>query len=105
MRVRLSPPPHVDSPLARLDPRWRLAGLLLLIVAVALVRTLPGLALAVGGAVALALVGKLPWRWARGHLLSAGLLLAFFALPLPFLGREGFTEGARLGLLVLGKGL
>ena len=41
MTLAFSLPPQTDSPLGRLDPRWRLAGLLVLAVAVALVQTLP----------------------------------------------------------------
>ena len=39
MQIRFVLPPRVDSPLARLDPRWRLAGLVVVLVALAPART------------------------------------------------------------------
>jgi cobalt/nickel transport system permease protein len=104
MRVRLSPPPCVDSLLGRLDPRWRLGGLLVLMVVTAVVRTLAGCSLALAGALVLAILGRLPWRWARGHLLTSGFLLLLFALPLFFVQPSPITN-LQSPLLVLGKGL
>jgi cobalt/nickel transport system permease protein len=81
VQVRFSPPPVTDSPLARLDARWRLAAGLLLLAAVAAVRTLPA------GAAALA----------------AALLLALFVVPLPLLSPA--ADAWRLAGLFVAKGL
>jgi cobalt/nickel transport system permease protein len=90
MTLAFSLPPQTDSPLGRLDPRWRLAGLTAVAVAASLVRTLPaaGLALLVG--LTLALLARLPARWFLDRLGAVALFLALFTLPLPFLvGGDG----------------
>jgi cobalt/nickel transport system permease protein len=84
-------------------------------VCIALIHSPAGLIPALGGTVGLALLARLPWSWARGQLSATALLLALFALPLPFLVRQGpmldlgpvslSQEGIRLGVLVAGKGL
>ena len=85
MQFRIEPPPCPDSPLARLDPRWKLAALLLGAVLVAAVRTLVPSALALLGALALAAAARLPWRWYLGRVAAVGLFVALFTLPLPLL--------------------
>jgi cobalt/nickel transport system permease protein len=95
MTLYASPPPCPDSPLRRLDPRWRLAALLLAALAAALVRTLPAGLAALLGAVLLAWLARLPPRWYLGRLGVLAGLLALFALPLPFLvgGEPGWAWG------------
>jgi cobalt/nickel transport system permease protein len=105
MTLRFSPPPCPDSPLRRLDARWRLAGLLLCLAAAALVRSAPAAGLAVCGALLLAWLGRLPWRWYLSRLLALAGPLLLFALPLPILVRGGPAEGARLALVIVLKGL
>jgi cobalt/nickel transport system permease protein len=85
MTISFEPLPCPASPLRRLDPRWKLAALLLLAVLVAAVRTLAPTAVALLGALALAAVARLPWRWYLGRVAAVGLFVALFTLPLPFL--------------------
>jgi cobalt/nickel transport system permease protein len=58
---------------------------MLLAVAVALLRTLPAILLALFVALLLAVVARLPWRWYRLRAGAVLLFLALFALPLPLL--------------------
>jgi cobalt/nickel transport system permease protein len=78
------------SPLARFDPRWKLASLAPATLLVSLLRTLPACAAAFAGALLLALLARLPFRWFLIRLGSVTLFLALFLLWLPFL-REGPT--------------
>jgi cobalt/nickel transport system permease protein len=85
MTITFEPLPCPDSPLRRLDPRWKLAALLLGTALVAVVRTLAPAGLALLGALALAGVARLPWRWYLTRLAAVGLFVALFTVPLPFL--------------------
>jgi cobalt/nickel transport system permease protein len=87
MTLAFSLPPSPDSPLARLDARWRLAGLLVLIAATALPRSLMASAVALGVALLLAALARLPPRWYAEALAAVAAALALFALPLPLLLR------------------
>jgi cobalt/nickel transport system permease protein len=114
MRLTFRPPPCPDSPLRRLDPRWKLAALVLAALATAALRSLPAAALALAGSLLLVGLGRLPPRWYGARLAAAGVLLALFVLPLPLL-REGprwswgplslSLPGARLALLIGCKAL
>lgn len=84
MTLLFTPPPRTTSPLSRLDPRWKLAALLIAGAAVAIVRTPTAAAAALGFAVVLACLGRLPWRWWAARLAPAVLFVAVFALPLIF---------------------
>src|SRR5262249_28427956 len=105
MLYRFTPPPSTDSPLGRLDPRWRLAGLLALVVAIAVVRSLPGGPLAAAGSMLLVVLARVSWSWYREGLLVVGSLVALFVLPLPLLARVDAVEGLRLGGVLLTKAL
>jgi len=99
-----------DSPLRHLDPRWKLAGVALLLAAVALLRTLPAAAAALAGALVLAVAGRLPRRWYLVRVGVAALFLAPFVLTLPLLlpGPDGnipSREGACVALLIAAKAL
>jgi cobalt/nickel transport system permease protein len=90
MTLAFSLPPQTDSPLGRLDPRWRLAGLTLWAVAASLLATLPAAAVALVAALVLAALARLPARWCLERLGAVALFLAVFTLPLPFLiGGDG----------------
>src|SRR4051812_2228671 len=90
MTLAFSLPPQTDSPLGRLDPRWRLAGIILLALAMSLQRSLPGATLALLVAVFLAILVRLPLSWLFERLGAVALVLAFFSLPLTFLmGGDG----------------
>lgn len=113
MRVQIQPPPQTNSPLARLDPRWRLAALLLALLVASLPRTLAAATAALAGSLLLAWLGRLPRKWYLDRLATLAGLLALVVLPLPFLlgGEPAWgwgvlhvsLEGARLALLVLVK--
>jgi cobalt/nickel transport system permease protein len=77
--------PEVDSPLSRLDPRWKLAGILLAVIGVIALRQPATAALALAGAVLLAWLGRLPRRWCLARLGTVGIMVAPFLLLLPFL--------------------
>jgi cobalt/nickel transport system permease protein len=77
--------PCPDSPLRRLDPRWKLAGLALLAAAVVAVRAWPPALAALAAAGALAALARLPVRWLLARIATVGLVLALFTLTLPFL--------------------
>ena len=102
MTLALSPPPCPDSFVRRLDPRWKLAGLLAAAAAASASRTLPVTALALLGALALAALARLPPRWYFGRVGAVALFLALLTLPLPLFpgGR-----GVETALLVWGKAL
>src|SRR4051812_34026928 len=87
MTLALSLPPLPDSPLARLDARWRLAGVLPLALAAAGVRSLHAAAVAAALAVVLAGLARLPPRWLLQRLAALAGALLLFTLPLPFLLR------------------
>jgi cobalt/nickel transport system permease protein len=77
--------PCTDSPLSRLDPRWKLAALAVLLAADTLVQRLLPTSMLLAVALLLALVARLPPRW---YLRQMGLAMGFvvvFAAPLPFL--------------------
>jgi cobalt/nickel transport system permease protein len=114
MRVSFSPPPCPDSLLARRDPRWKLAGLLLAVLAVSLMRTLPAAVLALVLALVLAWLARLPRGWYLDQLANLAWLLGLFVLPLPLLVRgEGpmlqvgvvslSLAGLVLGLVIAAK--
>lgn len=85
MTLLTEPLPCPDSPLRRLDPRWKLAGLLVLLAAVAFVATLPATLAALAFTLVLALVARLPLRWLAARAGALSLVLALFLLPLPLL--------------------
>ncbi len=85
MTLAFSPPPCPDSPLRRLDPRWKLAGLVLATVSAAALRYPPAAAVALLGSAALVVLARLPRRWFLERIGAVALFLALFTLPLPFL--------------------
>src|ERR1043166_1941123 len=74
-----------DSLLRNVDPRWKLAGITLAVIAVALLRTLPTTTIAVLAAFVLFSLSGQSFRWYLVRLLPMVLFLALFAGPLPFL--------------------
>jgi cobalt/nickel transport system permease protein len=105
MTLSFAPPPTPVSSLSRLDPRWKLAGLGISLVAVAGLRLLPATALALAGALLLAWLGRLPARWLAARLGLVLLLLAPFVLLLPWIVPGGFWPGVRLALALACKAL
>jgi cobalt/nickel transport system permease protein len=85
MTLAFSVPPSTCSFISGLDPRWKLAALLLAATAVATLHTLPAATVALAASVLLALLARLPRRWLLERLGAAALFLALFTLPLPWL--------------------
>lgn len=99
MRLDFDEYAHLGSPLHRWDPRYKLAALFLLILALSLVRDLrllPAMALISGVLYALS---RLPLSFLLVRLRSPGLFLLLMAIFLPFL--SGRTVLFRLGPLTL----
>jgi cobalt/nickel transport system permease protein len=96
MTLALEQLPCPESPLRRLDPRWKLAALLLAAAAAATVRTLPAATVFLAGAVLLAMLGRLPWRWYLARLGALLGFLALFVVFVPFLVRDD-GPGLNLG--------
>lgn len=95
----------IDSPIARWDARWKLAGLLSLALSSAVVQSLPPTALAFAFAVLLVVCARLPVL----SILSVASVLLVGVVPLavaiPLLGSNNWTEGIALVLRALSVGL
>jgi len=116
MTLALATPPCPPSLVRQLDPRWKLAALLLTTLAVSMLRTGPAVSLALGEAVFLVALARLPWGWYAIRIGSLALALALFLVPLPFLlANDGPTwewgfvrvspRGLTVGLVLAGKAL
>jgi cobalt/nickel transport system permease protein len=108
--------PCPDSFLSRLDPRWKLAAIVLAVVATVLLQTVIASAVALTGAVGLALIGRLPAHWLLLRLAGMMAFLTLFTVWLPFLLRDDGVVwhlgplsvswyGTRVGLRVIFKTL
>jgi cobalt/nickel transport system permease protein len=84
MTLAFDHPGVPDSPLGRLDPRWKLVALLLAAGLVCALRTWPTALLALAAAGALAALARLPWRWYLARVAAVVLFLALFVILLPF---------------------
>jgi cobalt/nickel transport system permease protein len=85
MTRALDPPPCVDSPLCRLDPRWKLAALVLAAAQVSMFATLLPAVTALAGAWLLAGLARMPLGWYAARLAALGVVLLLFVVLLPFL--------------------
>jgi cobalt/nickel transport system permease protein len=105
--------PHADSMIHRLDPRWKLAAIVLSVIGVALLKTLPTAAAALCLAMAFVLLSRLPVRWYLTRVAVVGVFVGLFALAMPFtvpsadewrLGPVTISlDGVLLGLRLLAK--
>src|SRR5687767_9232749 len=101
MTLAFTPLPCPDSPLRSLDPRWKLAGLALVLVAVTLVRALAPAGTALAGALVLARLGRLPARWFLLRLGVVLLAVSPLVLTLPFLmPGDSWGPGINLALVL-----
>lgn len=106
MTLAFDYPGRFDSPLARLDPRWKLAALLAAAAVVTLLRTPPPAAAAFAGTLLLVALARLPPRWYLLRAGTAALFVGFFVVWLPFLdGRGPFVAVGPVELSVPGLGL
>jgi cobalt/nickel transport system permease protein len=78
-----------DSPLARRDARWRLAAFGLAIIGVALLRRPGPSAVALGFALLLAGIGRVPGPWYRARVAMLLLMLLPFLVVVPFVVDRG----------------
>jgi cobalt/nickel transport system permease protein len=88
MRGHVESLPTPSSPVSRLDPRWKLAALVLAGAGVVALENLLPAALAFLGAVGVAVLARLPLRWSLSRLGLAVLVLSPFLVLLPFVQRE-----------------
>ncbi len=72
-----------DSPLHRMDPRWKLAAIALAVAAILPLRTIPAAATTLGGSLALLTLSDLPWRWLASRLGGVAAFIALFVVILP----------------------
>lgn len=106
MTLNLGAWPQPESCLSRLDPRWRLAGLIAAFAAVSTVRSTTAAAGALFGALLLAALARLPGRWAFRRLGEIVLALAPVVLVLPLTGNPilavvVFLKGLTIAVLAL----
>jgi cobalt/nickel transport system permease protein len=79
--------PCPNSPVQRLDPRWKLAAILLAAGTILFLRTWPAAALALAASGLLAAVARLSARWCLQRLGVVLLVLIPFLILLPFVHR------------------
>lgn len=95
----------VDSPIARWDARWKLAGLFALALSSAIIQSLPVTGLAFSIALILVALSRLPFR----ELLTFASVILVGVVPLavaiPLLGSSHWTEVTALVLRALSVGL
>ncbi len=89
MTLAFDIPECPSSLVGRLDPRWKLAGVLLAAVALAPVRTWSPALAGLVGALLLVALGRLPWRWYLGRLGIALTMFALFLIWLPLVVEDG----------------
>jgi cobalt/nickel transport system permease protein len=105
MTLLLDIPAARPSPLRQLDPRWKLAALLLAACAVAALRSpLPALT-ALAAAMLLVAFGRLPWHWFAVRLGTALVVPAFLVFWLPFASRPDDAPVYLLGFTLSATGL
>ena len=83
MTLAFDIPPLVDSPLTRVDPRWKLAALAPAAMMASLLRTPFAGAAALAGALLLVQMTRLPWPWVGRRLAWTTLFLLLFLVWLP----------------------
>jgi cobalt/nickel transport system permease protein len=87
-----------DSPLARLDPRWKLAALTLAILLTGFLQTLSAIVVALAFAIVLLAIVRLPARFLFWRYGAFFLFLLLFLILLPITeGREGLRAALRVG--------
>jgi cobalt/nickel transport system permease protein len=100
MTLAIDAADHFDSPLARLDARWKLAAFIVAIAAAAVVRTVVGVLLAGFGACVLVEVARLPGKFWGGRIGGFALFLLPFLLLLAFIQGQ-YWAAAIIGIRAL----
>ncbi len=85
MTIGLQSLPWTDSPVSRLDARWKLAALGMLLIIATLVRHLAPTTLLLAAALLLASLARLPCGWYFRQVGAALAFIGLFSAPLPFL--------------------
>lgn len=96
---------HLDSPVHRLDPRFKIGAFTFFLVAVALVRGLTGACLALGLAFFWLAWARLPLRFALGRLKAVALFLTPLLVLLTLTHPGGWEPGLERGGVIFIKGL
>jgi cobalt/nickel transport system permease protein len=104
MTLNLKHFPSSDSLLGKVDPRWKLAALILMALAVSLLHNLPAAAVGLATALALVAIGRLPLRWYVARLGALALLMVWFAVVLPFVLPDQ-KPGIAIGTFHIPRGL
>jgi cobalt/nickel transport system permease protein len=105
MTLTLDDLPHAPSPLARLDPRWKLAAVTGTTLAVTLLHTVSVAATALAGAAFLAALARLPLEWYFSRIAALGIVLLLFVVLIPFVVHDGGTSWEFLSLRISLYGL
>lgn len=95
MTLAFDLPEIQPSLVQQLDPRWKLAGVLLAGAALAIVQTWEAAFIGCAGAILLAFVARLPCRWTVRRLGTASVLFVLFFVWLPFVGPFGVEDPVR----------
>ncbi len=98
MKGSLATLPAVDSPVAHIDARWRLAGIALLLAVTAIARTVSVAALELLASGILVWWAGVPGRWCRERLTPIFLVLLPVAILLP-LSWVASADSWRLGVI------
>jgi cobalt/nickel transport system permease protein len=93
-------PLTIDAPLARIDPRWKLAALVPAALLLSTLATLPTTVVALLGALLLVLAARVPLRWYLTRLATLLVFLALFLVMLPFID-HGDAEPWQCGPVML----
>jgi cobalt/nickel transport system permease protein len=93
MTLALRYRPIPDSPLARWDARWKLAGLSLAGGGIAALDQVAASVVALAACLCLLMLARLPGRWLRGRLGLFLLAASPFLLILPFTSEHGLETG------------
>src|SRR6266446_7829798 len=85
--------PQTESVIHGLDPRWKLAAVLLAVIGIVFLQTLPAAAGALFLGVILVGISRLPARWYLTRVGVVAVFLALFAVSFLFIvqGTEGET--------------
>ncbi|MFM7152370.1 MAG: energy-coupling factor transporter transmembrane component T family protein [Gemmataceae bacterium] len=89
MKGSLTTPEILDSPLSRMDGRWRLAWILGMVLGTVLVRSLPGCSALFGLSVLMLLVARVDAGWYVRRLKVFASVLVLVALPMAMLANQG----------------
>ena len=104
MTLDLRHAPDTASFLGKLDPRWKLAAVLLPCLAISLLEYLPAAALALLLALILVFVARLPLSWYLARIGGVALFMVWFVILLPWLIPDT-KPGLSIGPLHLSYGL